>query len=865
MKKSISWQYLPYILLIAYVAYISYSFFNFKNRLSYLLDHPVHILQDAREIKTRLGEMQHILPHLMTTPDLSYEQIVNILEYQEEQQDNSFASIKKIFLGDPAYITMLEEAFKQVRAKRREAARLLIGNSDYSKSMQIYKSLVSQYANKVNYAIGKIIANGQILMNREREQTNREVFLNIIITILVGILISIAFLIVTIKDRHKTRLLEDRERLFNLLSKNVDEIFIVAFNKARFSYVTTNSERLIGIASEKICTSPQILYNFLSPEDAEWLKGALDSPEGKISGERTVISDNGKRIFRITLYPINDPAGQRFIIAVQDKTDDYLHQQALSDALENAHAASIAKSTFLAHMSHEIRTPMNAIIGMTTIALSKIGNQERVLDCLGKIAESSRHLLRLINDVLDMSKIETGKLAINQETFSLPTCIRNINDLVRPQAEDHNLEFEIYQEEVDEDRLIGDPLRLNQVLLNILSNSLKFTPAGGQITLTIRQISKCRGKVRLEFVIRDTGIGMSQEFLERLYLPFEQESSATAGKYGGTGLGMSITFNLVTLMGGNINVETQEGKGTCFHVELTFSYEEGRKERAESLPPLRVLVVDDDPGTCEHAALLLEKMGLSVRWCSNGKKAIEMIKKNKELGLPFDVCFLDWKMPEMDGAETAKKIREEVDDLLLIIIISAYDWSPIEEKARQAGVNDFVAKPFFASTLFNVLISTTQHIGVNNKDVASSTQNYDFKGKRILLVEDNDFNREIALEFLNMVNADVENAENGVEAVEKFSAAPAGYYDLILMDIQMPLMNGYDATKAIRALKHPDAGKIHILAMTANAFSEDVANAVAAGMNGHIAKPIDVRQLHRLIHTHLELYRKERESADAAK
>lgn len=859
MKLSDTWKFLPYILLVFYVGFVSYSFHTFNYRFNYVLDHTAQALQNAREVRTRLNEMQHTIPGLMTTADLSYTQILDILKFQEKQQDRSLESLKRVYRGNPAYLEKLDNDILVLREKRREAAQLLIGNTDYNKSVQLYEELIVPSADRVDYTLGKIIASSQVYLKSEREQASKDVILNIALTVLVGFLISLAFMIANIQDRRKTRELEDRERLFNQLSQNVDEIFIVAFNEKTFGYVTTNSERLIGIPAEKIWAEPKILYDFLPEEDGKWLQSALAATGKHTAGERTVITDNGNRVFRISITPVDDGTDRRAIIAILDKTADYQQQQALSDALETAHAASLAKGSFLAHMSHEIRTPMNAIIGMTTIALSKISDQERVLDCLGKISESSRHLLRLINDVLDMSKIETGKLSINQEPFSLVACIRNINDFIRPQAESRNLDFEIYQEKVDEEDLIGDPLRLNQILLNILSNALKFTPAGGEISLKIRQLSKIRDKVRLEFIISDSGIGMSQEFLNRLYLPFEQASSAIAGKYGGTGLGMSITFNLVTLMGGTINVDSKEGQGTTFHVELPFGYEEKEGKNNRVLPQLKILIVDDDHGTCEHAKLLLERMGLIVRWCTNGKEAIEMVKEAANAGVPYDICLIDWKMPEMDGAETSRRIREAVGNDMLIIIISAYDWTPIEQEARKAGVNDFIAKPFFASTLHDALLAITQKGNSLPKAHAEKDNRpYDFAGKRVLLVEDNEFNREIAQEFLDMVNIEVVNAEDGQEAVEKFQSSPPGYYDLILMDIQMPRLNGYEATRAIRDLEHPDARKIHIIAMTANAFSEDVANAVASGMNDHIAKPIDVKELYRKMRAHLDLREQEK-------
>ncbi len=850
MKAQVSWKIFPYILLVAYVLFVTYGFYNFNYRLNFLINHPVHVLQYARDIKTRLGEMQISLPSLMTRPELTYDDITKILETQEAMQNASFLAIKKIFKGKPELLTQLEDAFKDIRSVRRSAAKQLLGNNSYEKSIDLYTNIVEPKVHAVDKAISAIINSAQNILETQRKATEKDVIINLLITIVFGLIIALSFFIVNRQDKAKTRMLEDRERLFNQLSQNVDEIFIIATNAHVFNYVTTNSKRIINLDASAILANTDLFFEFLPIDDAKWLRQILGSPSAKdSSNEHDVIMESGNRVFKLCVYPTI--TGNNTIISLQDRTNEFRSQQALSDALENAHAASVAKSSFLSHMSHEIRTPMNAIIGMTTIALTRINDIARVEDCLGKIAESSRHLLRLINDVLDMSKIENGKLSITHEPFSLPDNIRNINDLVRPQAEAKNIDFEIYQENVEEDELTGDPLRLNQILINILSNALKFTPPGGMITLKIRQLSKKRNNLRMAFVITDTGIGMSQEFMDRLYKPFEQATATTTAKYGGTGLGMSITFNLVMLMGGTINVESKEGHGTTFTVELPFGYNEKSGEHAATLPRLKVLVVDDDHGTCEHATLLLERMGLSVRWCTSGQEAVELVREAHEAAAGFDVCFIDWKMPGMDGAETARRIREVAHDDLLIIIISAYDWSPIEATARKAGVNDFVAKPFFASTLHNVLLSATQRISMAGGGDVGVPDRFDFSGKRILLVEDNEFNREIAQEFLDMVNATVETAENGQLAVDKFRASEPGYYDLILMDVQMPVMDGYEATRTIRRCGHPDATKVHILAMTANAFSEDVANAISAGMNGHIAKPIDVKDLYRLLKIHL--------------
>lgn len=859
MKTQTSWMLFPYAFMLFYTVFVCYNFYNMNNRFENILQHPVKVLQEAREINARLYEMRNIMPGLMASPEFTYGQMVEILNNQEEMQDDSFELIKNRFLGDKSLLEKMEEDIVKVRSARREAVKLTLDNSDYNKALNLYNEIVGPQVAQARRTIGEIIASSDERLEKKSQQTERDSIFNIILTLVMGVLSTAAFIFANRAQRESTRQLKDRDRLFNQLSQNVDEIFIIARNEHDFPYITENCKRVIGIDSRDIHSAPEKLYNFLPEADAKWLKDMLArggvSTDGHMTAdafEHIVVKDNGNRVYRVSINPIaQDHISNRAIVTIQDKTKDFQQQQALSDALENAHAASSAKSNFLSHMSHEIRTPMNAIIGMTTIALSKITSRERVEDCLGKIAESSRHLLGLINDILDMSKIEHGKLSISHEPMNLPSCIRNINDLVRPQALARKLNFEILSENVEYENLIGDALRLNQILLNILSNSLKFTPAGGTISLKIRQLTKHGNTVRIAFIISDTGIGMSKEFLARLYSPFEQASTNTAAKYGGTGLGMSITLNLTNLMGGTINVDSTVGEGSTFTVELPFGINEKADTTPETLPHLKILVVDDDPGTCEHASLLLEKMGMSVTWCTSGNEALKLVAEAHDGAAPFDVCLVDWKMPEMDGAQTARKIRDVAGNDLLIIIISAYDWSPIEEQARENGVNDFIAKPFFASTLHDVLISTTQRYGVAQVELENEDKKYDFSGKRILLVEDNEFNREIAREFLEMVNAEVENAENGQEAIEKFLASSPGYYDLILMDVQMPVLDGYEATKTIRTSEHPDANTIHILALTANAFSEDVAHAIASGMNGHIAKPIDMIELYKLVNIHL--------------
>ena len=522
-------------------------------------------------------------------------------------------------------------------------------------------------------------------------------------------------------------------------------------------------------------------------------------------------------------------------------------QKILQDALLVAQKANDAKRDFLSRMSHEIRTPMNAIIGMSAVAFNYLDDKKRTADYLSKITFSSKHLLMLLNDVLDMSKIENGKLNIRQELFDLKNLVTSLADINYGIATAKGLAFEIVISGFKDELLLGDSMRVNQILLNLLSNAIKFTPKGGSVRLEIRMLRSASDKIWLRFIVKDSGIGMKKEFLEHLYEPFEQADNGIARKYGGTGLGMAITKNLVAIMDGTIEVESQEGAGTTFMVDLPFGVSKVDKKTAAEMEEMRVLVVDDDNDTCEHAAVLLKGMGVNVDWALNGFEAIEKVRSAcEDDGRCYDVCFIDWCMPELDGIETARRMRRYVGPDVLIIIISAYDWSGIEEQAKAAGVNAFIAKPFFASNLYNTLLTVSRKPELGFSAVGNK-ETYDFGGKKVLLVEDNELNMEIASELLKFVNLQVEHAENGKVAVDIFRNSKEKEYALIFMDIQMPLMNGYDAARCIRSSEHPAARTIPIIAMTANAFNDDVQAAFDAGMNGHLAKPIDVEVLYKTI------------------
>ena len=546
--------------------------------------------------------------------------------------------------------------------------------------------------------------------------------------------------------------------------------------------------------------------------------------------------------------PVNDDILTVSLIRCIDeqKDNEAEKNQILRTALGAAEAANNAKTEFLSRMSHEIRTPMNAIIGMTAIALSALDNKERISDCLAKIGISARFLLSLINDILDMSRIESGRMNLAHEKFDFEEMINGLSSLFYPQAEEKGLKFNTVIEGVTEELYIGDSLRLRQILLNILSNALKFTPSGGRIQFTIRQMSRGDKDAWLRFTVSDTGIGMSKVFQKHLFESFEQENSNISIKYGGTGLGLAICKNLVTLMGGSINVHSIEGVGSefCVDVKLGLTEESYRRKNFDilKLRDLKTLIVDDDIVTCEHASLIMSDLGLQAEYVTSGASAVLEIEKGIREMKPYDIVLVDLKMPDMDGIQTAKAIRRLVGSETLVVVMTAYEWKEIEADARRAGVDFFITKPLFRSELVDLFEKINDFSEAVYEPEAAKGE-VQFAGERILLVEDNELNLEVAASLLEMKGLTIESACNGLQALEKFCSTPVGYYDAVLMDIRMPVMDGLEAARNIRLFDKSDAQTIPIIAMTANAFDEDVEKSHAAGMNAHLAKPIDPEKL----------------------
>ncbi|MBR3159705.1 MAG: response regulator [Atopobiaceae bacterium] len=571
------------------------------------------------------------------------------------------------------------------------------------------------------------------------------------------------------------------------------------------------------------------------------------------------VFETGIRYYRLEFAKLDLGDGRTGIVTGFKDVDEEVRreqqiQQALRDAVEAANASSKAKSDFLSNMSHDIRTPMNGIIGMTTIATNNLDDREKVADCLHKIAESSNHLLSLINEFLDMNKIESGKIELVEEEFNLAELIDGMLVMTRPQIQARNHTFRMDIVNVLHERVIGDSRRLQQVFINIMSNAIKYTPDGGKISLCVVETpTKAHDFGHYQFIFEDNGYGMTEEFQKHLFEPFVRANDKMTAGIQGTGLGMTITRNIVRMMGGDISVESTYGVGSKFTVSVYLKLQPSEDINYDSFSDLRVLVVDDDPSCCESTCGILNDMGMNSEWVLSGKAAVDRVRTRCEQGREFFAIIIDWKIPDQSGVETTRRIRELVGDDVPIVIFSAYDLSTIEAEARAAGANSFMSKPLFRTkleTLFDSLVNKQ----ADHPDSDAALDNLielNLEGHRILLAEDQEINAEIAMDFLEMTGLEVDWAKDGAEAVKMIESSPDGYYAMILSDIRMPVMDGYEATKAIRAMERPYVKEIPIVAMSANAFTEDVISSKKAGMNDHIAKPIDIEALARVLSTYV--------------
>ena len=647
-----------------------------------------------------------------------------------------------------------------------------------------------------------------------------------------------------------------RDELFQKLSMNVDDVFLMLDAKTyKADYVSPNVEKLLGITVEQIQKDIGVLgkLHFEDPKK-NYLKEIQVNEQQEWDFEYVHQKTGEQRWFHIIAMGSEVNGKKKYILVMSDRTVDKKMNQALYEAVRAAETANRAKSTFLSNMSHDIRTPMNAVIGFTTLAVSNIDNKEKVRDYLGKILSSSNHLLSLINDVLDMSRIESGKIHLEETEVSLSDMLHDLKTIISGHIYAKQLELYMDAMDVTDEDVYCDKTRLNQVLLNLLSNAIKFTPAGGTVSVRLKQFPGTKkGSGLYEIRVKDSGIGMSQEFVQKIFSPFERERTSTVSRTQGTGLGMAITKNIVDMMGGTIEVRTEQGKGTEFIVRLPLRIQSEQRsiEKIAELEDLKALVVDDDFNTCDSVTKMLVKVGMRSEWTLSGKEAVLRARQSMELGDAFHAYIIDWRLPDMNGIEVTRQIRSMGDDTP-IIILTAYDWSDIEVEARAAGVNAFCAKPLFMSDIRETLMAAIGQKQTGAEDRILPEAGPDFRGRCILLVEDNELNREIAEELLKQYGFLVDIAENGAEAVEKVKNSAPGTYDLVLMDIQMPVMNGYEATEQIRALEDPALAKIRILAMTANAFDEDRKKALKCGMDGFMSKPIVMEELIRELQNNMK-------------
>ncbi|WP_455619496.1 response regulator [Eisenbergiella sp.] len=670
------------------------------------------------------------------------------------------------------------------------------------------------------------------------------------------------------KEAAERAKLQERLTLVGAISNAYPVIISMNLTRDTLNFIYVKPGLMLELGKQKAYTElfedmlptvhPDAQDKFKSRFSPESLQNTLGQEKNEIFMEAQQRMADGEYHWTSTqvIYVDNPYSEDKLAILISRRNDEQRYEeeqrrQALQSALDSARAASSAKSRFLSNMSHDIRTPMNAIVGMTAIATAHLEDRERVVECLRKISLSSQHLLSLINDVLDMSKIESGKLSLREEPFNFAELVSDAVELVRPQANAGGLNLEIQLSLLKNEKVIADPLRIRQVCINILSNAVKYTPEGGSVLVEVRQESSVRRGYE-NYIIRceDTGVGMSEEFMKKLFQPFERAQDSTSSKIVGTGLGMAITKNIVEMMSGDIFVESCPQRGSVFTVIIPMKPENAQQEEVPGeWIGVHSLIVDDDRQTCENAAELLDNMGLRAEFVTEGRAAVSLVVQSRDTADPFQLVIIDWKMPDMDGVEAARQIRSEVGPDIPVIILTAYDWAEIEGEAREAGVTAFLAKPFYRSKICYLLSELSEE-----KDSAEPVRpgwKADYTGKRVLLAEDNEINREIARELVGESGVTIEEACDGKEAVRMVQEAKEGYYDLILMDIQMPKMDGYEAARAIRKLERRDVKLLPIVAMTANAFAEDVQAAYRSGMNSHLAKPIDLNELGRILRLYL--------------
>ena len=858
------------------------------NRLMFQLkaitEHPYQVVIAAGEIETDVALLQVQAERLLL--GISEERLDTVREELQElclDSTRYISTIKGAYLGDPEDVERLEINFKRLRARQLELVEYASQKDRTQQQMEEYceKNLAGIYE-EVNQSINQVsqLSKSRVLHFYDTANAIRTVTLILSGITIAAVVMSIFIYRRLIKKQNSE--IMHKNQLFDLLSQTIDHVFFIRNKKDKEEeYISENASRILGYSSGEFAEDTSLFMSRLLPESRDEMARTFSDLNKTVWNTMLKYQHpitNEVRIIELQTYRVSDRRnGQhmemspvrgenlsgsgKYVAVMTDRTDSLKAREELQRALDRAERANLAKSEFLSRMSHEIRTPMNGIIGMTIIALQNIDNRAKVIDCLKKVSMASKHLLVLLNDVLDMSKIESGKIEIKKEKFDFRVFIDSLTTVMYGQARNKEINYETILVGDIQEKLYGDSLRLNQVITNLLSNALKFTPRNGFVTLRISKPQKEGDKLWLRFEVKDTGYGIAEENFGKIFKAFEQENEDITQKFGGTGLGLSIAKRFTELMGGTITVKSQQGKGATFVVEIPFGWEEATARPPVNFGNLKALVVDDEIETCEHITLLLDKIGVKADWVDNGYQAVASVERAHHHYEDYDICLIDWKMPYIDGLETTRRIRKAVNnENLVVILITAYDAAEIQEEAERVGADGIIGKPLFESSLISIFENIKQrHFSFD--DVKTGITGRDFQSRRILLAEDNQLNMEIGQELLSSMGAIVDTAVNGREAVDKFAASPEGYYDLILMDIQMPEMDGYQAARAIRGMLREDAASVPIIAMTANAFSEDAKRSLENGMNDHINKPIDLDEVHEKLGKVL-LGRKQGEESD---
>lgn len=833
------------VLMIVYLIVTLYNSERLAAQTEKMSSHPFEMVVAGGELKMCIAKMQVRVERLYkhnTMDDVIY--IRGILDELYEETDQVLKRLKHAYQGSDKEWDNLEDNLDEIK-KQQNGFLLYVSADECFPQDQVIayeEEKIEPLYQETTAMIDEMLEDaeeGGLQYVQNVEQLRVRVLVLSIILMVAMLAVFIFSQYIMWRQRNE---LQNRSTLFDSLSKSIDDAFVIRDAKSgEIVYRSLNMERVLGISP-----TDETLYQGLKSEDVDEIYRYIGDFELAASYKKLVEytrPDGEKRWVLLRLYRVNNLDTPQVISFYSDRTNEEKQRIFLDAAMENADKANQAKGDFLARMSHEIRTPLNAIIGLVTLAIASIEDSAKVQDCLTKINFSSKHLLMLIDDILDMSQIESNKMKLQNEEFDIYQFINSFVVTIYSQAKAKNLEFKESITGFSEgSEYYGDSLRMGQILLNLVSNAIKFTPECGSVFLKVEKLVTKKNLDIVRFEVTDTGIGMSEEVQERIFAPFEQADSSIAAKFGGTGLGMSITKNLVMLMDGKIYVNSKENEGTTFTVDIPLL----KKESETKIPDfenmgLNALVVDDEEEECRHAVRVLQEIKIQAEWVMHGAQAIERVISHHRGNRDYDICLIDWKMHDIDGIEVTRRIRAEVGYDVPIVMISAYDYMEMEEEARAAGVDGFLPKPLYRTAVYEEISRELKER--EGRQIQGKAKQKLLSGKKILLAEDNDINRDIAKELLELQGATVIACEDGKQALQAFQNSGIREYDAILLDIRMPVLDGYETAGRIRALNRKDAVIIPMIAVTAHAFSGDVTAALRAGMNAHVSKPLDIAEL----------------------